>query len=186
MKFIETPLKGAYIAHLTPFVDHRGKFTRLFCEKELVEIKFKKRIVQINDSFTSKKGTVRGMHYQLPPFSETKIVKCIKGAIFDVFIDIRRESPTFLQYHSEILSEDNMKMLIIPEGFAHGFQTLEKNTEVIYFVTGFYNKDSERGIRYNDPLLNIPWSIEINDVSEKDKNYELLDRNFKGIERDSL
>jgi len=182
MKFIETPLKNAFSIQLDSFEDHRGKFTRLFCSKEFQERNIEKKIVQINDSFTVKKGTIRGLHYQVPPSSEIKIVKCIKGAIFDLIVDIRRNSHTFLQYYGAKLSDKNMKMLVIPEGFAHGFQTLEDNSEMLYFVTAFYNKENERGIRFNDPKINIEWPLEATNVSEKDRNYDLLDENYNGLD----
>ena len=181
MKSIDTPLKGVYVIKLDSFKDHRGMFTRLFCKDTFKEINHKKEIVQINHSLTKRKGSIRGMHYQIPPKAECKIITCLQGSVLFVVIDIRKDSPTFLSYHSEVLSEDNLKMIYISEGFAHGFQTNTENTELLYFHTEYYDKEFERGIRYNDPLVNIPWSIEITDVSEKDKNHELLNKNFKGI-----
>ena len=181
MKFEETELKGAYIIHLEPFTDHRGMFARLFCKNEFQQISFNKEFVQANYSLTNKKGCVRGMHYQIPPKVETKLIRCISGSVYDVFIDLRKDSPTFLKYHGEVLRKDDLKMLLIPEGFAHGFQALEDDSALIYFVSSFYDKESERGVRYNDPLVNIQWPLKIADISEKDKKIDLLKEDFLGI-----
>ena len=181
MKFFETKLKNVYIIEPEPFIDERGKFYRVFCENELKKIGHTKKIVQINQSLTKQKGAIRGMHFQYPPKAEIKIVKCVSGSIFDVAIDLRENSPTFLQWHGEILSAENMKMMVIPEGFAHGFQALKDNCEIIYFVSEFYSPENEEGVRYNDPKINIKWPLEVTDISEKDKNQNLLDDNYKGI-----
>jgi len=181
MKFFETELKGIYIIGPEPFQDERGKFYRVFCENELKEIGYTKKIVQINQSLTKQKGAIRGMHFQYPPKAEIKIIKCIYGAIFDVAIDLRKNSPTFLQWYSETLSSKNMKMIVVPEGFAHGFQALENNCEIIYCVSEFYSPENEGGVRYNDPKINIKWPLEVTDISDKDRNQDLLDDNFKGI-----
>ncbi len=182
MKFNELPLKNAYCIEPETFHDNRGFFERLFCKKELEQIACNKEIVQINHSLTKRRGAVRGMHFQYPPYAEIKMVKCITGKVFDVIIDIRKKSPDFLQWHGEIISAENMKIVYIPEGFAHGFQTLEENCELLYFHTGFYNKDYEGAIRYNDPLVGINWKLEITEMSERDRNHPLLDNNFRGIE----
>ncbi len=182
MKFIKIDIKDMYVIEPQPFQDDRGSFSRVFCENELKEIGLTKRIVQINNSATTKKGAIRGMHFQFPPKAEIKIVKCIKGAILDVGIDLRKNSSTFLQWHGEILSADNMKMLVIPEGFAHGFQALEENIEMIYFVTEFYTPQYEGGVRYNDPKIEIEWPLEVTDISKKDNEWSYLDENFKGID----
>ncbi|KKM66371.1 hypothetical protein LCGC14_1481850 [marine sediment metagenome] len=181
MKFIETKFKDMHVIEPQPFQDERGSFSRVFCEKEFKEIGLTKRIVQINYSATTKKGAIRGMHFQLPPAAEIKIVKCIRGSILDVGIDLRKNSSTFLQWYGEILSTDNMKMLIIPEGFAHGFQALEENIEMIYFVTEFYAPQYEGGVRYNDPKVKVEWPLEVTDISKKDIKWPYLDENFKGI-----
>jgi len=181
LRYKETEMKGLTVIEVEPFQDHRGKFYRVYCKNELKSIGYAKELVQINQSLTRKKGAIRGMHFQFPPKVETKIVKCIKGSIFDVVIDLRSKSPTFLHWHSEILSADNMKMLYIPEGLAHGFQTLEDNTELIYFHTEFYSPDYESGIRYDDPIISIKWPLEIADISERDRSFELLDNKFKGL-----
>jgi dTDP-4-dehydrorhamnose 3,5-epimerase len=177
---IEMPLKGLYIIELKPICDNRGFFEKLYCADEFKSI-LKKPIKQINHSLTKMKGSIRGMHYQLPPMAETKIIKCIKGSIFDIAVDIRKDSPTCLKWHSEVISEDNFKMFLIPEGFAHGFQTLEDDTEIIYFTTKYYDKERERGIRYNDKLINIKWPLKLTEISEKDENHLYLDNNWNGI-----
>jgi dTDP-4-dehydrorhamnose 3,5-epimerase len=181
MNFTPLPLQGAYIIEPNLFADHRGKFSRLFCQEELKQIGHDKPIVQINHSLTKQIGTVRGMHYQKPPKAEIKMVQCLKGEVFDVLVDLRKNSLTFLKWHGEILSANNMKMMYIPEGFAHGFQSLDQNSEIIYFVTEFYNPLYEAGIRYNDPEINIEWLLEPVNVSEKDQNYPLLNSMFEGV-----
>lgn len=181
MKFTEIPLKDAFIINSEPLIDSRGMFERIFCKNEFNKIGLKREIVQINHSLTKKRGSIRGIHYQIPPFAEIKVVRCIKGSVFDVIVDIRKCSETFLKWQGEILSSENMKIIYIPEGFAHGFQTLEDDCELLYFHTEFYNKNYERAIRHNDPLINIKWKIDITEISEKDKNYPLLNKNFQGI-----
>ena len=181
MKFKTTSLKDLYTIKLEPFTDNRGSFTRLFCKNDLKDIGYNEEIVNLNNSFTLKKGSIRGLHFQYPPKTETKIVKCIKGEIFDVAVDIRRDSPTFLKWHGEFLSDDNLMMMYIPKGFAHGYQTIEDNTEVIYLVTESYSPENEGGLRFNDPLINISWPVEPTDMSDKDKHQKLIDKNFKGI-----
>lgn len=182
MKIIKTPLQDAYIIEPEPFVDDRGKFARLYCHEELQQIGHFKPIVQVNYSLTRQKGTIRGMHFQYSPKAEIKMVRCLRGSVFDVIIDLRCGSPTFLQWCGEILSEKNMKMMYIPEGFAHGFQTLENNSEFLYLVTEFYSPKHEGGISYNDPLINISWPLEVTDISERDKELPLLSNEFQGIE----
>ncbi len=182
MKFLETPFKGLTLIELNPFQDERGQFFRLFCENEFKEIELVKKIVQINQSLTERKGAVRGMHFQFPPKAEIKIIKCIRGSVFDVAIDLRKDSSTFLKWHSEILSAENMKLMYIPEGFAHGFQTLEENSELLYLHTEFYSPEHEGGIRYDDPMIDIKWSLEITEISERDETFGLIDKGFKGIE----
>ena len=181
MKFIETDIKDLFIIEPEPFEDDRGKFYRIFCLNELKEIGHTKKIVQANQSLSKQKGTIRGMHFQYPPKAEIKIVKCINGSVFDVTIDLRKKSPTFLQWYGVILSAENMKIMYIPEGFAHGFQTLENNSELLYFHTEFYSPEYEAGIRYNDPAINIKWPLEITNISKRDREHELINENFKGI-----
>jgi dTDP-4-dehydrorhamnose 3,5-epimerase len=179
MKFIETPLKGAFEIDLEPFSDERGLFARTFCKNEFSKIGFDKEFVQFNFSKTSFKGTIRGLHYQVPPYSETKLIRCIRGRVYDVMVDLRLDSKTYMKYFGLELSEDNMKMVLIPEGFAHGFQTLEDNSQLIYHHTAFYTPGFERGIRYNDPELAIKWPLAVSVVSDKDNNYPLLSKTFK-------
>ena len=181
MKFINTKIKNIHIIEPEPFIDHRGKFYRVFCENEIKEIGISKKIVQINQSLTKTKGGIRGIHFQYPPKAEIKIVKCISGSIFDVAVDLRKGSPTFLEWYGEILTEENMRMMVISEGFVHAFQALEENAEVIYFVTEFYSPKHESGVKYNDPKVNIKWPLEVTDISEKDRNLGLLDNDFMGI-----
>ena len=180
--FHPTSLEGLYVVERMPIKDQRGFFCRFFCAEEFKEAGFNKCIAQINHSLTIKKGAVRGLHFQYPPHAEAKIVSCLQGEIFDVAVDIRKGSPTFLRWHGEILSAENMKMMYIPEGFAHGFQTLKENCELLYLHTEFYSPEYEGGVRYNDPLIDISWPLEVRDVSERDKRHPLLGENFTGIE----
>jgi dTDP-4-dehydrorhamnose 3,5-epimerase len=181
MKILPTPLQDAFIIEAEPFVDHRGQFARIFCQEELKQVRHTEQIVQINHSLTKKKGAVRGMHFQHPPKSEIKIVKCISGSVFDVIVDLRGDSPSFLQWHGEILSDENLKMMYIPEGFAHGFQTLREDTELLYMHTEFYSPEHEGGVRYNDPRINIAWSVEVTEISDKDQSYFFLPEDYRGI-----
>jgi dTDP-4-dehydrorhamnose 3,5-epimerase len=181
MKFIETDLKGAYIIDLEPRKDDRGFFARTFCKREFKEITHTKEFVQFNHSMSARKGTLRGMHYQVPPSSEIKLIRCIRGKVFDVIIDLRSGSPTFLKHIGVILSEENMKMIYVPEGFAHGFQTLEDNAQMIYHHTEYYNPENERGLHHKDPVLNIEWPLAPVNLSDKDQKYLYIDTNFKGI-----
>lgn len=181
MKFYPLSLKGAFIIEPEPFEDHRGKFSRIFCQDELKQIGHYKNIVQINHSMTRQKGAIRGMHFQKPPKAEIKMVRCIQGSVFDVIIDLRHNSPTFLKWHGEVLSAENMKAMYVPEGFAHGFQTGEENVELLYFHTEFYSPEYEGGVRYDDPLVNILWHSKPTDVSVKDQNYPLLSYQFEGL-----
>lgn len=178
MKFIETPLKGAYTIHLEQRGDDRGFFARSFCIEEFDAAGLRRDVVQINNSFSRDKGTLRGMHYQLAPRAEDKIVRCVRGSLLDVIVDLRSESPTFLRHFKIELSADNRTALYVPKGFAHGFVTLEDNTEVFYLVTEFYAPESERGIRYNDPGLGIEWPTEPVVISEKDENWPAFDATY--------
>jgi len=181
MIFTPTPLAGSYIIDLTPFGDSRGWFARTYCKKEFEQIGHTKEWVQLNHSYTVQKGALRGMHYQLPPFSEVKMVRCIAGAVYDVIIDLREDSATFLQWFGIELSAKNKKMVYIPEGFAHGFQTLEDHSELIYHHSEFYTPAAERGVRFNDRRINLRWPAEPTEISERDKQHPLIDDNFKGI-----
>ncbi len=171
MIFSETKLKGAFLIDVERREDERGFFARSWCQREFQEYGLNPSVVQCNVSFNKKKGTLRGMHYQLPPFSETKLVRCMRGAIFDVALDIRHESPTYGQWTAAELTAENRRMLYIPEGFAHGYQTLMDNTEVFYQVSEFYHPESERGVRWDDPSFGILWPDEPNRViSAKDRS----------------
>ncbi len=181
MKIFQTPLQDSFVLEPEPFVDDRGTFSRIFCQQELKQIGHEKPIVQVNHSLTRTKGALRGMHFQYPPKAEIKIVKCLRGSVFDVIIDLRRDSPNFLRWYGEILSAENLKMMYIPEGFAHGFQTLEDNSELLYLHTEFYSPELEEGVRYDDPRINISWMVEVTDISARDQNHPLLSRDFEGI-----
>ena len=181
MKIIKISLKDAYIIEPEPFEDARGRFSRIFCQNELCGMLNGKNIMQINHSLTRQKGTIRGMHFQRLPKAEIKMVKCLFGSIFDVIIDLRKGSPTFLKWHGVTLSAENMKMIYIPEGYAHGFQTLEKKCELVYFHTEFYSPEHEGSVRYNDPLINISWPLEVTDISKRDQNHPFLGEDFLDI-----
>ena len=169
MIFTETKLKGACIIDVKRLEDERGFFGRSFCQKEFEEFGLTNDIRQANVSYNKKKGTLRGMHMQLAPNEETKLVRCTRGAIYDVIIDMRPDSKTYKQWIGVELTADNYRMLFVPEGFAHGFITLEDNTDVTYNVTEFYTPGAERGIRWNDPAFNIQWPVEPVVISEKDQ-----------------
>jgi dTDP-4-dehydrorhamnose 3,5-epimerase len=181
LEFQKTALEGLYVILPKKLQDERGHFARTFCKNEFKEIGFAKEFVQFNHSFNKTKGTIRGMHFQIPPFGETKLIRCIQGAVFDVAVDLRRGSSTFLQYFGTILSAENMQSIIIPEGFAHGFQTLEDSTALIYHHTQFYNPNADSGIRFDDQAINIQWQLSAENVSAKDFSYRLIDNKFKGI-----
>src|SRR3990167_4201860 len=160
-EIINTPLSSLKIIQRNPVSDQRGYLERLFCNKELQAILPEKNIMQINHTLTNLCGTIRGLHFQHPPYTETKLISCIRGAIFDVAIDLRKDSPTFLQYHAEILTDNNHKTFCIPDGFAHGFQTLTDQCELLYFHTNQYNKESEDGLNALDSQLAIQWPLPI-------------------------
>lgn len=178
MKFIETNLKGAYVIEIEPISDHRGFFARSWCQQEFRDRGLNPNLVQCNISFNLKKGTLRGMHYQAKPYAEAKLVRCTQGSIYDVMIDIRPDSPTFKTWVAVELSAANQKMVYVPEDFAHGFQTLEDNTEVLYQMSSFYHSESSRGFRWNDPAFMIEWD-DANQpiISEKDLSYSLYSFN---------
>ncbi len=181
MIFTETTLKGAYVVVPEPFVDERGWFARTYCKKEFAAIGHDAEWVQLNHSFTKQKGTVRGMHYQLPPFSEIKLVRCIAGAVFDVIIDLRKDSSTFLQWFGTELSAANKKMMYIPEGFAHGFQALSDDAELIYHHSQFYQPGVEGGISYDEVKVKIEWPLAVASISKRDKQHPVLEDDFKGV-----
>jgi dTDP-4-dehydrorhamnose 3,5-epimerase len=181
MIFTAAPLAGAFLVDLEPFSDERGWFARYYDKKEFGQIGHHREWVQLNHSVSYKKGTIRGLHFQFPPFREIKMVRCITGAVYDVIIDLREGSPTFLQTFGAELSARNNKMLYIPEGFAHGFQTLEDNSTLLYHHSEYYTPGSEGGFRFDEPRFAIQWPLPITVISERDSQHAWLDKNFKGI-----
>ncbi|MBA3663140.1 MAG: dTDP-4-dehydrorhamnose 3,5-epimerase [Bacteroidetes bacterium] len=181
MKFNAQFLAGLYTIELNVLNDERGSFARTFCKKEFAQIGHTKEFVQLNQSWNTKKGTIRGMHFQQPPFREVKLIRCVRGAVSDTVVDIRKNSPTFLEHFTVELSEENRTMIYVPEGFAHGFQTLTDNADLVYHHTEYFVPNAEGGLRYNDPLLNIKWPLPVSEISERDKNHPLIDNNYKGI-----
>ncbi|MFH2066096.1 MAG: dTDP-4-dehydrorhamnose 3,5-epimerase [Pseudomonadota bacterium] len=171
MIFKETRLKGAFIIEPEPREDERGFFARTFCKREFAEHDLLTDFVQCNISFNQKKGTLRGMHYQATPNQEAKLVRCTSGAIYDVIIDLRPDSPTYTQWIAVELNEDNRNMLFIPKDFAHGFLTLTDNTEIFYQMTQYFVAEASRGLRWNDTTIKIDWPEPINSMSPKDKHY---------------
>ena len=178
MKFFETELKGSYIIELEKLEDERGFFTRIWDKKKIQDKGLDSDLVQMSFSFTKKKGTLRGMHFQKKPFEETKLVRCTRGKIFDVIIDLRPESNTYKKWIGVELKSDDLKMLYIPEGFAHGFQTLEDDTEVFYQMSNWFSPEHVRGIRWNDKEFDIKWPIKCSIISKKDTAYEDVTKNF--------
>ncbi len=182
MKIEKLNISGAAVIDAEPFVDHRGVFARFFCEKELSEIIGDRHFVNVNFSRTLNKGVIRGLHFQYPPTAEMKLVRCIRGAVYDVIVDIRKNSSTFLKLYGVELSAENMKMLCVPEGFAHGFQVLKENSELMYLVSNFYSPDCEGGLNYADPSLGINWPCNITDISDKDRKNPYISNKFDGID----
>lgn len=176
------PIAGAAIAETKPHADHRGFFGRFFCREELGLVFGKREIVNVNFSTTSKAGSIRGLHFQHPPKAEMKLVRCLRGAVFDVIVDLRAGSPTFLQWHGEILSAENLRMMILPEGVAHGFQTMENDTEMLYLHTEFFSPAHDSGVRYDDPRIGIDWPLPVAQLSDKDTNFPLMTEDFKGLQ----
>jgi dTDP-4-dehydrorhamnose 3,5-epimerase len=175
MKFRETKLKGSYVIDLDKLHDERGYFARAWCQQEFCQHGLDATVVQCNVSQNPKKGTLRGLHYQDPPHAETKIVRCARGSVYDVIVDLRPDSGTFLQWIAEELSADNGRVLYIPKGLAHGFQSLEDNSMVFYQVSEFYARDYCRGLRWNDPQLKIHWPLDVAMISSQDKAWHDLD-----------
>jgi len=180
--FIPTPLAGLMLLQRKVNEDQRGFLSRFYCVEEFAQAGVSKPIAQINHTLTRKKGSVRGLHFQHPPHAETKLVSCLKGEIFDVAVDLRRGSPTFLLWHGEILSAANLKSLLIPEGYAHGFQSLTEDCELIYLHTATYHPESEYALNVADPLLNISWPLPIADLSERDRNHPFIGNAYQGID----
>jgi dTDP-4-dehydrorhamnose 3,5-epimerase len=181
MKIHGTPVEGLVLVESPPQTDKRGFFTRLYCQNELGKLVGARQIVQINQSSTRAVGTVRGLHYQHYPHAEMKLVRCIKGKVWDVAVDLRAGSPTFLHWHAEELSAENAHMMVIPEGFAHGFQVLEEESELLYLHTALYAPSAEGGVRPTDPELSIVWPLAPQHLSDRDLNHPLLTSEFTGL-----
>lgn len=179
--FISTPLAGLMLIQRMADKDNRGFLSRLYCAEAFREAGINQPVAQINHTLTRKKGAVRGLHFQYPPHAETKLVSCLRGEIFDVAVDLRRDSPTFLQWHGEILSATNRRSLLIPEGYAHGFQALTDDCELIYLHTAAYHPESEGALNVADPRLNIAWPLLIGDLSARDRNHPFIDSDFHGV-----
>jgi dTDP-4-dehydrorhamnose 3,5-epimerase len=178
---LDTPLAGLRILQRKPLGDSRGYLERLFCSEELQALVPDRHIVQINHTLTANCGTVRGMHFQRPPHAEIKFVSCLHGEVFDVAVDLRDNSPTFLRWHAEVLSADNHKTLVIPEGFAHGFQTLTDDCEMLYFHTAPYQASAEGGLNALDPRLAIQWPLPVAGLSPRDAAHPLLGNDLTGV-----
>ena len=179
--FLSTPLAGLFEIQRKQLTDDRGFLSRLFCSNEFNEVGLKKPFVQVNHTKTNKKGTIRGMHFQNPPYSEAKVVSCIQGEVLDVIVDIRKDSKTFLKYHSVVLSDNNFKGIFIPEGFAHGFQALTDNCQLIYLHSEFYTPSAESVINPLDINIDIKWPCNVSEMSARDQNQTMLDSTFRGI-----
>lgn len=178
----DTPIAGLKVIERKPIGDSRGFLTRIFCADQLKSAGWQKSIAQINQTLTKKRGTVRGMHFQNTPNAEMKLVSCLRGEIWDVALDLRKNSPTFLRWHAEKLSSENCRALLIPEGFAHGFQTLFDDCELLYLHSAPYSPEDEAGIRPNDPYLDISWPLNFFEISLRDAKHPLLSDQFTGIE----
>jgi dTDP-4-dehydrorhamnose 3,5-epimerase len=171
VKFTETPIRGAYVVDLEPRGDDRGFFARTYCAREFAAHGLRTDLVQGNVSFSRVKGTLRGMHYQLPPFGETKYVRCTRGALYDVIVDLRPDSPSYLKWHGVELTAENRRAFYVPEMCANGFYILEEDTEISYLVNQYYSPDHERGIRHDDPAFGIQWPGPVNLISPKDTSW---------------
>ena len=179
--FEKTCIDGVYIVTPKPFKDDRGYYERFFCAQDFSELGVSKTICQVNHSYTAKKGTIRGFHFQHPPYAETKVVRCTKGAIIDVALDLRQGSSTFLQTFAIELNDKNSKYLVLPKGIAHGFQTLEDGSEIIYFTDHVYTPEADDGINPFDPKLNYKWPLDVTSISDNDKNRKLISNHFLGL-----
>jgi dTDP-4-dehydrorhamnose 3,5-epimerase len=180
-KITDLPLVGLKLVQRHILGDNRGFLARMFCSDELIAAGWRQPIAQINHTYTAIKGCVRGLHYQRPPRTEIKLVSCIRGQVWDVAVDLRVDSPTFLQWHAEQLSAENGCALLIPEGFAHGFQTLTDDVELIYCHSQAYTADAESGLSSTDPSLGIPWPLKIAELSTRDAGHPLITSDFEGV-----
>jgi dTDP-4-dehydrorhamnose 3,5-epimerase len=174
MIFEETPLRGAYVIEPERINDHRGFFARVWCKKELERRGLNSELSQSNIGFSHVKGTLRGLHFQKPPHAESKIVRCTRGSIFDVIVDLRPESPTYKRWFGIELSDENGKMVYVAEGMAQGYMTLQDNTEINYHATEFFNAEAASGVRFDDPVLGIRWPMSATAISEQDRSWPLL------------
>jgi len=181
MKFEATSLAGLVVVHPEPFQDARGRFERLFCDRELAQLHPGLLAAQANLSLTRGRGSVRGLHYQAPPALEWKLVRCLRGRVFDVAVDLRAGSDTFLRWHGVELSEQNGLALFIPEGFAHGFQVLDDEAQLLYFHGTHWNRDAEAGLRHDDPALGIRWPLPVSGLSDRDRNLSMITEAFRGL-----
>jgi dTDP-4-dehydrorhamnose 3,5-epimerase len=181
MRFRKTKIAGLYLIDLTPFEDQRGSFSRIFCKKEFSAAGLVTEFVQTNHSITRQGGSIRGLHYQRSPHMEVKLITCLSGAVWDVVVDLREKSPTYLQHLGVQLSEANRLMIYIPQGCAHGFQTMKDHSSLIYQHSAYYHPESENGLKYNDPALGIQWPMDVTNISLKDENYPLIDDKFERI-----
>lgn len=177
----DLPLAGLKLVERQNLGDSRGFLSRMFCAEELASAGWAKPVAQINLTMTARQGTVRGMHFQHPPHAEMKLVNCLRGAVFDVAVDLRRESPTFLKWHAQELSAENRRSLLIPEGFAHGFQALTDDCELLYFHSMPYASGSEAALNALDPALGIAWPLKITEMSERDRGHSTLTSQFTGL-----
>jgi dTDP-4-dehydrorhamnose 3,5-epimerase len=177
----DTPIAGLRVLRRRPIGDERGKLERLFCAVELGALMAGRKIAQVNHTVTAKAGTVRGMHFQHPPHAELKLVTCLRGEVFDVAVDLRRDSSTLLRWHAEVLRPDNHKTLLIPEGFAHGFQALTDDCELLYFHTAAYEPAAEGGVHPDDPQVAIRWPRTVTGLSARDAAHRMLGKDFRGI-----
>ena len=178
MKIEDTEITDVKVIHQAKRSDGRGSFSRLFCDQSFENLLGGMPIRHVNSSYTKYAGTVRGLHFQRAPMQETKIIYCIKGRILDVAVDLRQSSLTYLRHHSQVLSPENGLALLVPQGFAHGFQTLEDDTEIIYFNTNIYSPEHEAGLRYDDPRVAINWPLDVTNISEKDSSWDLIDEKY--------
>jgi dTDP-4-dehydrorhamnose 3,5-epimerase len=178
---VETPIAGLYKVHTSPARDKRGRFSRIYCRSEFASVFPEPDFDQINLSRTEGRGTVRGLHFQHAPFAETKLIRCIRGHVFDVAVDLRRDSPTWLCTFPVELSEDSDTEILIPKGCAHGFQVLSESCELLYLHTATWNQLSEGGVRFDDPALAIEWPLPAENVSDRDLGFRLIDQHFAGV-----
>ena len=180
-EFSFAPIEGVCVVERKRIGDSRGSFSRMFCVEDLAAVNWTKSIAQINHTVNKKSGTVRGMHFQRPPYAEMKLVSCLRGAVWDVAVDLRAGSPTFLKWHAEVLSADNLCAMLIPEGCAHGYQTLTDDVELLYFQSVAYEPSAEGGVNPHDPRIGIAWPLVITEMSARDLNHAHVSDHFEGL-----